>query len=709
MIRQVSVLMFAVCVSSVAVAEGWGYSSDGSGRPDYTTCSAWRFPNGAPRSIFLYHWSNEAKQVRHGSHWDGKFFVKGYFMAGSSQIVGFWSKPDVETISPKFITPANQPISFSVEGSGKFNKSVTNGVVNRQDLPEQELYITTCPNNERDWSASEETEPARRIGDLNKEPPARPEPAKRISELTGDTAPPVSNEPPPTGGGSLKALARSVEKPPAPPPPLQVKPAGAKPSKTGLENSPVVKACHATDAFKPLAIVAGQELEAFQAVGMRNKEETARGYDFLAGAAIAHDQKYIIPGHEGELLLYEGVAPNEGAEDAQWVSVRGPEAAKPVSAIPAIKIVILGGAPEISVSGLDLVGRQIEKQSSGAVQVEAQWYAVDENGRIAQPIDFSSLQDLVSAASEKAGARRPDVLNEEQLLFLFNNFETMLKERPAPAHKIFWIKGSFPIPSIFPQRLEKFIASISSSHALVNSARNGPGKWFFVVTARMAGFSNNYLKAPIYDVNAGEVIEEANEGNPDRRSLIHNVDVLAAKLRTTLLSSPAVPAPPADAPEQKLVFNEREVFIQRGYITSPGAAAKLAEHLGLVFSLWNGDALEKDILGELTENGGKRNNSLRNVLESFHGETFPRLPKTLPLWARTPLEDFEKLRSESRKAKDFVERYYHGATRLANMLKASHESGSSACSLFYVPEESLGFASLDFAKPTTSGDAKNAP
>jgi len=695
MIRQISFLMFAVCVSFVAKTEqvaAWGLSSDGSGSPDYTRCNAWRFPNAAPGNLFLYHWSIEPKQIRHGWYPDGKSNPKGDFLAGGSQVVGFWSEPDGETPSRNFITPADQPISFSIEGSGKFNKSVTEGVVNPPDLPEKNLYITDCPKNELDRSASDETEPPGRIRDLTK-------------ELIGETATPFSNESP-----SLGALGKNAEKAaasPSLPPPAKL--GGVKPPKSG-ENGPVVKVCNAADASKPLTIVAGQEPGPFQAVGMRNKEATAWGYDFLFGAAIPLDRKYNIPGHDGELLPYEAVAPSEGAENSQLVWVRGPEAAKPVSSTPTIKIVILGGAPEISISGLELVGREIEKQSGGAVQVEAQWYAVDESGRIAQQIDFNSLQDLVSTASEKRAGRQPAVLNEEQLLFLFNNFESMLKERPAPAHKIFWIKGAFPIPSIFPQRLEKFIDSVSSSHALISSARNGPGKWFFIVTARMPGFSNNYLKAPIYDLNAGEVIEEPTEGKPDRRSLIHNAEALAAKLRHTPLSSPAVPVPAADAPEQKLVFNEHQVFIQRGYIMSPGAVAKLADHLGQVFNLWSGDALQKDVVGKFRENGDKPNNSLGNVLERFNGETFPRLPKTLPNWIRTPLEELDKLenRSESRKAKEFVASYFGAAKQLENLVKASHESGSSNCSLFYVPEESLGFASLGSAKPATFGDAKNA-
>ena len=695
MIRQISFLMFAVCVSFVAKTEqvaAWGFSSEGSGSPDYTRCNAWRFPNGARRNLFLYHWSSEPKRIRHGWYPDGKSNPKGDFLAGGSQVVGFWSEPDGETLSQNFITPADQPISFSIDGSGKFNKSVTEGFVNRQDLPEKELYITDCPKNERDRSISDETEPSGRIRDLTK-------------ELTGETATPFLNESP-----SLGALGKNAEKAAAsPPPPPPAKLDGVKPPKSG-ENGAVVKLCNAADASKPLTIVAGQEPGSFQAVGMRNKETTARGYDFLFGAAIPLDKKYIIPGRDGELLPYEAVAPSEGAENSQLVWVRGPEAAKPVSTTSTIKIVILGGAPELSISGLELVGREIEKQSGGAVQVEAQWYAVDESGRIAQPIDFNSLQDLVSAASEKGAGRQPAVLNEEQLLLLFNNFETMLRERPTPAHKIFWIKGAFSIPSIFPQRLEKFIAGVASSHAIMSGTGNGIGKWFFIVTARMAGFSNNYLKAPIYDLNAGEVIEEPTEGNPHRRSLIHNVEALAAKLRNAPLYSPAVPALAADAPEQKLVFNEREVFIQRGYITPPGAVAKLAAHLGQVLSLWSGDALEKDILGKFTENGDKPNNSLGNILERFNGETFPRLPKTLPNWVRTPLEEFDKLenRSESRRARDFVASYLSAAKRLENLLKTSQESGSSNCSLLYVPDESLGFASIGSAKPATFGDAKNA-
>lgn len=695
MIRKVGALLLTCCIVLAAQAAHSQERELQQGADGFSMCGISVYQT---RPIFLFRWRDTIE--KQPGNFNGK---PGLFAARSGQLFGLFSEPGSNIPTREFIALDPPEIEFFANDTDK-PALVDGGIL--WELPPQELLDCADKEEWRDGSrregADESEPPASLIGDLIKKSLSNSnlEPPKRLGELVaGVNSAPPSAEPPPAVAGSREFTANEAGKPVNPP---ASKPDAKTPKPAPPRKEKLGDICNASDPLRPVSLAPGFKPIPLQTVGMRNAEERAEAYDFVAGEAFSRNVTLSIAESAGKLVPYEAIE-QQRAGNLQWVAIPGLlEIAKrqgSVRPISRMRIVVVSGAPELSISGLDLVGDQLERQSGGALKVEGLWYPVDENGALAPPEDFHSLQELVKFAAQKAGEQPSDVLDEAQLLSLFDRFEAMLKAQRTPADKIFWIKGAFSLPSSFPARLEKFIANVSSSQAVARNAAGELGKWLIIVTARIKGFTNNYLRAPIYDLNAGEVIEEKADKSGDRRTLIGDAVVLAAKLKSGFM--PAPPPPPLPDADQKPVFSDRQVFAQHGYLFTPEAAAKLSNHLRQVSSLWSGDRLDSEVLKKFTEKAGKPNPSLRNVLETFDGETYPRLPKTLPKWARMLLKELNT--EQSREAMKLVKNYAEGAEKLAAMLKSSPRA--PACTLYYVSEEFLMLSS----QSRTAEGATDAP
>jgi hypothetical protein len=459
----------------------------------------------------------------------------------------------------------------------------------------------------------------------------------------------------------------------------------------------------AARTLRPLPVPDGVMLESMQTVGLRSSSRSASGFEYVdvRRDTIPLGTELDIADTVAKLIPYEAAAvTRRNDKDSLWVSIWGIDeslfkrkepATKPTR---TLRLIVVGGAAELAISGLDLVGTELKNQSGDPIRLDIEWYAVDETGSIKPPSQYSSLNTLVKDAAGKA-AERLDVLNEPQILKLLDDFENLLKSQTRVVDKVFWIKGAYSLPGSIPQRLEKFIAAVSASSAVPHTPTGQVGKWLVIVTARMPGFSIAYLKEPIYSLQIGEVIEEGNAPVGAPRRLISETSLQATRLR--LASTVAKPGGDAAtdrgaALAGKLVLDAGEVFSERGYVLSPEAAPALQSYLHDVQSLWNESGVKPDILAKFEGRTRKSRPTLFDVLQLADEKAYLRLPKILPDWFRKPLKDLTA--NEARAANTFVAAYAAGADRLAEVLARSTTATGSNCSLFYVPEGYFGFDKL---------------
>jgi hypothetical protein len=421
-------------------------------------------------------------------------------------------------------------------------------------------------------------------------------------------------------------------------------------------------------------------------VGVRNLRSEAHGFNYISivGDAIPLGTTIDLAESKGKVALYETIAGLQGG-DGLWVSLLGVDGShskkKENDSTRLLRVIVVGGAPEVSISGLDQVGAELKRQSRDGVKVSAEWHTVDASGSLTTVGQYNSFDQLVNAAAERAAGRHSDVLNESQLMSLFDGFETMLKERREPAEKIFWIKGAYPIPSSIPQRFEAFISTVSASSAVARTMTGTPTKWLVLVSARMPGFSINYLKEPIYSQQIGDVIEEEDTSASRSRRLIRDTSLLATRLQ--IASVPATQDAGIPSLTGKLVFNSNDIFEQRGYIFAPETAVALRDHLHRVVDLWTGNVLSQERLTALASAAGKSAATLVDLLQGSDDTAYLRLTKTLPHWARKPIKDLNP--KEISEAQLFLERYASGVDKILG------KKDNSGCGFIYAPEELFGF------------------
>ena len=515
-------------------------------------------------------------------------------------------------------------------------------------------------------------------------PPAQPKPGERLGAVV---AAPLDA---PTSG-----LTGPAEPPKAPA--VTTDPDNRSPNVALAKPPPAPRAAVCDAALQPLQVLSGLKLTSLQTVGRRNNNLEVEGFDYdgASGHTFPLRIKYDIAYSARKLTPYVAVSPRRAASD--WVAIHGLDETRakrppPAPAKPSrpLRLIIVSGAAELAISGLDLVDAELSKQSGGPVPLEIDWHLTEQSGLIKAPDLYTSLTQLVKAASEKAAERPLDVLTEAQLRILFDDFQKIMDGQTRPVDKIFWIKGAYQIPSSIPRRFEDFITTVSSSKAFVQAPSGRVGKWLVVVTARMPGFSVNYLKEPVYSHQVGDVLEESEAPSVPRR-LIGDTSLLATRLRISLASIPTVQPAKDEASNTaagRLVIDANDVFVERGYVLSLDAAVALQNHLKRILTQLDGPPLPADGLKELAEKAGKPSPTILDILQNVDDAAYPRLPRSLPDWAHKPIKDFNT--SDAENARTFIVRYAEGAEKLSAAIAGGH-ADPPACDLFYASEEFLGF------------------
>jgi hypothetical protein len=663
---------------------------------------------------------------------NGQIIVDGEARSGIFEVtgnltIGLLGEPGGKLpLRRQFVTPLNSPVYFYDDrdrgafwrrGSSRHHGEYIDDLFKYLPRP-QNRYALNCVKGDfglEEYSA--------RLGDLfaDEKPPAssaKP-PTLGVSPPTLGAKPPTLGAKPPTLGAKPPTLGAKPPTLGAKPPTSGTKPsleerfAQKKESKTRNEAAELTpngeskfaekeesltpaaadaaQVC-SVEKLQPIALAPGTVPLPGQAVGVRNSRTEADGFDYVrvvGSDAVPLHVKFDLTDSKGKLLPYETVAGSRSS-DSLLVTLTGVDASHAKKAFPSkvLRVVVVGGAPEVAISGLDAVGAEIKRQSAGRLRIDASWYSVDGSGLVSSAGQFDSFETLTNAAVERAAGRSPDVLNEAQQMKLFDGLEEILKQRRGPVEKVFLIKGAYSVPSSIPQRLDALISILSSSSVIATGGV--PKKWLALVTARMAGFSVNYLKEPIYSAQVGDVIEEADPLARPRR-FIGDVSLLATRLQIAAVNiSPEGVMTGPTALTGTLVFRDKDIFEQRGYIFSPDTILQMQDNLNRI----NADlALNRLQVANSTSKTGKGAPSLLDMFQSVEVGTYLPTPKVLPDWMRKSIIELNA--SEMSGARAFVESYKKGLYDVAEAFsKRPEEVGRPNCSILFVSESILGFGKL---------------
>jgi hypothetical protein len=648
-------------------------------------CEPWKSAWKERRRVFLGRWGS-SEGWREGSYIDREGRPhKGFFAYDPRRYIGFLTDPGGTVATAEFILPAEETMEF-FRNPSDLPRKVSRGKLESIYLGEiSELSANSAALDCRKESDTAPGRPpetagpdsitsllAKGAGGSTDSKPGSITDLERNADATKKGLGPDGAAAAPEEGAAATGKDGKIA-------PVKAKESkdGAKGAKnpTGLSERAGDAVCQPADNFKPVSLAGAAKPENLKMVGLRSNPHEAKGYDYIDTGDATLLQFFELGDAGGKLIPYESVG------TSRWVSIPGDLVKGKGHQIEKLRLLIVGGAPEISISGLELTGEELLKQSGGRVEVEAEWWNVDASGVISDEGPYPSLAKLVQAAAAKADGRSPDVLDSGQLAALFDAFDRRLKAQSQPVDRIFWLKGAYTIPAGFPPRFEDFINKTGSGPALTNTS----GKWFYVVTARMPGFSINYLKEPVYSLKVGEVIEEAGELAGERRRLIGDAGLLATRLRLGL--KPAAVSP---APVGKLVFDAYEIFKERGYILSISTVTKLHAHLSEVLKLWTPDGLNKEVLARFSGKTAKKDVTLLDLLQNYEGESFLRLPRSLPSWLRKPVHALDL--AEAAQANNLVQDYDAGLTKLLEPPASTSKVPShNGCGYFYVSEANLGF------------------
>lgn len=672
MIRNLGIFALFICGVVTITGHRGGHAQTGILSVDLSRCDSWTpvgwDKKGTRRSLFAISFGkpNERTQVE-GSFVANNRLLTGLFVTPGQLLVSIISEPNKQAPTDQFVTLAGSPIEFHPHGAN-YSIKVRNGRLPPLRLP-PELIPIDCVKGESPI-ALEEAADGKKLTDLLDKTPGL-NPGSLSGKFSEDKKP--------------KSLVEDLRK-------ERVTPVDKEPKAPSAKSELTAGLVCSADKFQRVPVAADMTLKSPLTVGFRNIRTEAKGFDYLSigGDAIPLDINFDVADSKGKLVSYEAVV---GSRDDLLVSLTGVDEtrakAKGRVASKLLRVVIVGGAPEVAISGLALVETEIKKQSQGGIRIDAEWHIVDASGSLSSSGRYESLEKLVKAAAEKAAGRASDLLNETQLINLLNGFERVLNARRQPAEKIFWIKGAYPIPSSIPPRFEKFIANISDGTAVAHTPAGRSAKWFVLVSARTSGFSINYLKEPIYAQQIGDVIEE----DPDilaTRRLIGDVPLLATRLQIASVPMPAGEEKSAfSVITGRLVLKGSDIFNSRGYLLSQETITALRDHLDLVTAHWSATALSQEDLQFWASKTRKSAPTIVDILQNVDERNSPRLPK-LPDWASKPIRDLNP--SEVRDARFFIHAYVNGANKVArDIFKTSEKKDDPDCGLFYVPEEVFGF------------------
>jgi hypothetical protein len=603
-----------------------------------------------------------------------------------SSWISLISEPGDDKPTSMFVAPAGTTVLFVSQSarlavsSGRFTQEV--------------MIPLDQPNFDCVQGASTFLErPGAAISDLfGAKPKKAPEPPKAadqktLSDLFVEQKRPPPNEP------------MSIAPPTQPVAPEERKDEPGLAVRENKRDTIVASALCDAGSLKPLKVAIGANLKPLQTVGFRNAEVKAAGYDYIsaAGDAVPIGATVDVGDSASSWIGYEVVGVGGAAgEGKSWISFPGVDKSRlstnAVTPSKILRVVVIGGVSEVAMSGLDLVGPYLAKQTHETIRVEIEWHIVDGLGSLAEVVRFESFGALVKAAAERARGRSPDVLNEAQLLKLLDGFERVVTMRVTPVEKVFWIKGASLIPSSVPQRFERLIEAISGSDAIPHTPSGSPVKWLFLVSAHTAGFSINYLKEPIFSHRIGDVIEEsADAPRAAARTLIsdtNDINLLATRLRLAAVAS-AAGTSNARALSGTLVLRDSDILADRGYAISRDAIDKFRDNLRNLATSLNVTSLNPTDLERWAIQTARPYPTFADIFQFESDGSFFRLPKTAPEWARKPLKELNE--SELHNAQALVTRSADGFDKvMADMLNAEAKD-KPACRLLFVSERAIGF------------------
>ena len=201
-------------------------------------------------------------------------------------------------------------------------------------------------------------------------------------------------------------------------------------------------------------------------------------------------------------------------------------------------------------------------------------------------------------------------------------------------------------------------------------------KWLDIVSARTPGFTLNYLKAPLYAEQAGDLFEEGDGAGGERR-LLGGAD--AAKLTARVIARSAVNAGSQageassndQAADNVMVFDAKDAFDERGFVWASNVLAALARKVAHM-ELWFPAPNDQD-------------KTLEQLLQQ--PDAFPKLPKELTAsssWLRKRIKDLSE--GESANAATLLKGVARGLDAAAQTSRDNPD-----CAYVYAPETAFGF------------------
>jgi len=442
-----------------------------------------------------------------------------------------------------------------------------------------------------------------------------------------------------------------------------------------------------------------EEVTDRQMVGWRNAKREGEAYDYLAevGDAVGLDAVADLTTSANKVVPYDAVgkiAPREvpgHRSPSVWVSLKygglrwKPGHRKSEPQLP-VRVIVAGGAPEIAMSGLDAVGAELRRQSSGRASVTVEWYQPTETGSLGPVQRYESIDDFVRSADEHKGDGRPVPLGEIEIRAFLDSLQKILIEQTQPVDRVFWIKGGYMVPSAIPARFEEFIESVVRNSATVR----GHSSWLTVVTANMPGFSIGYLQAPVYSKSVGDVIVQPQYSGTTPPRYITDPKVLAARLWAAASTRAAAGSAADSGPAAtgKLVFDAKDIFMQRGYVLMPDILPILRAHLATIDTTWNGGSPSPAGLADLAKKTGRPSATLIDLLQHAGGTPLLPLPKRLPDWIRKPLDKLDE--ADRSEAADLIKKYRDGVAAVEDKWQRQREIRDPGCGFVYVPEQQFG-------------------
>jgi hypothetical protein len=371
--------------------------------------------------------------------------------------------------------------------------------------------------------------------------------------------------------------------------------------KASTENHAAARAA-CTSSMEALALGEGFAESSVTVAGLRNDATLLNAYVFdpVAGDPLPHSLRLDLSDSKGQLLPLAmragGRAPP--LRDATDVIVIGDEG-EPVritpvrfahiesvpvllqdgtrieTGPPVIRILVVGDAPSVAITGLADVEQELSKTSSG-YRWRFTWHETRTDGTLADGVEFSTLTELEAHAATRTDADKALLSRSDK----FERFTHQLTRRMTTSEDridyVLWIQEGYPLPNNAPLKVETMLKDVAE-HGNVPRFPNGkPEKWLTVINGRILGTTKPYLDNPLKyaDPTPQSLLEEDAATAP--RRLLSRIEPVVNSLRLigerSKTSEATNPSPLAD---ETIVIDARQGFQSVGLLLDAEGADKL--------------------------------------------------------------------------------------------------------------------------------------